>query len=330
MSIIAFDETIVKWSNRKKINMEVSRRMKEAGFIKRAMLMEACGDTLSFNKCPDCGKSALTSANFCRDRLCPTCAWRLSLRRYAEMCCTMGMLSDSIKPEGAAFLTLTVKNCYPDELRETLDKMAKAWNRMLARRKIKPLFDGWARSVEVTYNRKTATFHPHYHVILILSDKGYAMEEGRMRELLSDAWYASLQTDYRPITDYTVIDHLGDGLALADDEELHKAILETYKYTVKSDDVLDMPLGAFRSFVNGLAGVRVSSFGGCIKEARKRLGYGDEDMEEADAGADTPCPDCGAEMRQVILKWSFEDKKYNQVMVTAALNIREKKRAEEA
>ncbi len=316
MDIIAFDALTVKWGERKKFNLEVSERMEKAGFSKRSFLMKFCGDSLGFNKCPDCGKTELSSANFCRDRLCPTCAWRLSLRRYAEMCCVMGAVADTVKPQKAAFFTVTVKNCYPNELRDTLQMMARAWNRMLARRTVKNMFVGWARSVEVTYNARTATFHPHFHIILLLSDEGAKTPDGVMRRFLSDCWYDAVQTSYRPITDYKVIDHHGDGAILGDDEELQGAILETYKYTVKHNDLMEMPLAVFRSFVLAMAGLRVASFGGCIKEARKNLGYKEDDDRDDTAGTEAgrKCPDCGQAMRHAILRWSFEENKYTAIL----------------
>lgn len=318
MDIIAFEEQVVKWSERKHRSMEVSERMNQAGFKKRASAIAACGEILQFNKCPDCGKTELSSANFCRDRLCPTCAWRLSLRRYAEMCCAMGLVSDKIAPGGAAFLTLTVKNCWPADLRETLKKMTAAWNRMLARRKIKKLFSGWARAVEVTYNEEKANFHPHFHIILILSDYACGLSEGIIRRELSDAWYDAMQTDYRPVTDYRIIASEDVGID-CDDEQLHRAILETYKYTVKSGDLLEMPLGVFRTFVTAMVGVRAASFGGCIKDARRELGYRDDDDREEDAPLEEgrKCPDCGVAMRAAMLKWSFAKKQYEVILKTA-------------
>lgn len=318
MDIIAFNEISVKWTERKNQSMEVSERMKQAGFHKRAAAIAGCGEILQFNKCPECGKTELSSANFCRDRLCPTCAWRLSLRRYAEMCCAMGLVCDKIAPGGAAFLTLTVRNCYPSALKETLQKMTKAWNRMLARRKIKKLFSGWARSVEVTYNEETAKFHPHFHIILVLSDYACQLGEGVMRRTLSDAWYDAVQTDYRPVTDYVIIDHCSSGVA-CDDEKLHKAILETYKYTVKLGDLMNMPLAVFRTFVSSMVGVRVASFGGCIKDARRELGYKEDDEREEDQPLEAarPCPDCGVAMRAAMLKWSFAKKQYEVIIANA-------------
>lgn len=318
MNIIAFEEEVVKWSDRKRRSMEVSERMKQAGFAKRAAAIAGCGEILQFNKCPDCGKTELSSANFCRDRLCPTCAWRLSLRRYAEMCCVMGTVADKIAPGGAAFLTLTVKNCYPSALRDTLKNMTAAWNRMLARRKIKRLFSGWARAVEVTYNHEMAQFHPHFHIILILSDYALGLGEGVMRRELSDAWYDAMQTNYRPITDYRVIANENAGV-MCDDEQLHRAILETYKYTVKSEELFEMPLAVFRTFVSSMVGVRVASFGGCIKEARKELGYREDDDREEDAPleAGRPCPACGVAMRAAMLKWSFAKKQYEVIVKNA-------------
>ena len=275
--------------------------------------MRECGSLVEGRLCPECGKFVISTASFCRDRLCPMCQWRLALKRYAEMCAALGYVLDNQPLIKASFLTLTVKNCDPGDLRQTLANMAKAWNRVMARRKIKSLFSGWARSVEVTYNEKKNTFHPHYHVILLLTEEAAKTPEGVIRQSLSDAWYDACQTSYRPITDYKEIQP--DEFA-PDSEKLAAAIVETYKYTTKSKEAETMPLGAFRALVWGLNGVRIASFGGIIKDARAALKFADDDEPEAD-GAPIRCPKCNAEMANAALRWSFERKEYEQIVTQA-------------
>ena len=43
-----------------------------------------CGDTLAFLRDAS-GKKRLHSANFCRNRLCPMCNWRRSLKMYSQV-----------------------------------------------------------------------------------------------------------------------------------------------------------------------------------------------------------------------------------------------------
>lgn len=310
MTIIAQEDALVKWTERKKTNLKIANKMFDAGFEERAKRMMFCGTRLVKSVCPDCGKSEISSANLCRDRLCPTCAWRLSLRRFADMCATMQYLND-FSSYDAGFLTLTVKNCKPEELRYTLQKLAEDWNRMMVQRGMKKIVWGWARSLEITYNPRTNTFHPHYHVIMITDTRGDT--EGEIRRYFREAWANACRLSYEPITDYRYIRSKAEGGTNIDNQEFANAILETYKYSVKSDDMKQMPLEVFRQFVAAISGIRFCSFGGAIKKARKELGYKDTD-EEIDEDVRVTC-DCGAHMTQALLLWSFTDNQYNTMQL---------------
>ena len=70
-----------------------------------------------------------------------------------------------------------------------------------------------------------------------------------------------------------------------------------------------MPLDTFRQFVAAISGMRFCSFGGEIKKARKKLGYKDADDDGEQEGPQINC-ECGAEMVQELLQWSFTEKQY--------------------
>jgi hypothetical protein len=65
------------------------------------------------------------------------------------------------------FLTLTVKNCTGDKLRETIEKMLKQFRLIqdLRRKQKKPLLK-CIRKIECTYNPDTNEYHPHIHLII--------------------------------------------------------------------------------------------------------------------------------------------------------------------
>ena len=46
--------------------------------------LKECGDTLVFVR-NEKGKKRLHGANFCRNRLCPMCNWRRSLKMYSQV-----------------------------------------------------------------------------------------------------------------------------------------------------------------------------------------------------------------------------------------------------
>lgn len=308
MLILSQNNSFVKWHDKKIENMRVSKKMIDAGFKERGIRMKFCGQYLEMKYCEDCGKSMISSANLCRDRLCPTCSWRLSLKRFAEMCNCIGFIND-LECFDAGFLTLTVRNCKPENLRYTLDTMSKAWNRMRSDRKFRKIVLGTARSVEVTYNEQTKTFHPHFHVIILYKP----CDETIMRMLLSHLWERACQLDYKPITDFRIItDKDGPGVN-QDNDNLCRAILETFKYSVKSDDVHDMPIGIFRQLVFGISGVRMVSYTGIIKEARKKLEYKTDELTEEDENINLNTCSCGKELQRAVLQWSFTDCQYRLI-----------------
>ena len=65
-------------------------------------------------------------------------------------------------------LTLTVPNPPVNELRATLGRMNKAWQRLSQRKAFKPVL-GWIRATEVTQDKKRSDYaHPHFHCLLLV------------------------------------------------------------------------------------------------------------------------------------------------------------------
>lgn len=298
---------LTKWSEKKLRNEKMAKKLYAIGLKERANRMKLCGTLLDMRLCPDCGASFVRSANLCRDRLCPTCEWRLSLQRYADMCNSIGYIIDNAPPFDAKFLTLTIRNCEAGELRQTIQKMSAAWHRMMMRKTIKKSVIGWARSLEITYNKQRGTFHPHFHIIMLHETGG---DEGEQRAMWNTAWRQSLGVDYAVITDFrTIRSDEGEGVN-PDSEAMQKAILETYKYSVKSDEMDGMTLPTFRTFVTAIAGIRFCAFGGVIKDARKMLGCKDEIDQDA-AEAVPECKDCGSkDLHAAMARWSFTEHQY--------------------
>lgn len=291
--------------------MRISDKMIDAGFKKRGYTMRECGTFLQYKVCPDCGKSFISSANLCRDRLCPTCSWRLSLKRFAEMCQIMTKISEE-DLDSAGFLTLTVQNCKPENLRYTIKKMNEDWNRMLAGRKMKSLLLGWAKSLEITYNEEKNTFHPHFHIIVLFND---FLGEGETNMIFRKAWDKACRLPYEPITDFRLIESKKESISV-DNDNVFNAILETFKYAVKDHDMENMPLQTFREFVQAIQGLRFVSFGGIIKQARQDLGIQDteEDIENDIELSREKC-NCGADLIKMIYQWSFTEKQYNTLVL---------------
>lgn len=291
-------KSLLKWQEKRVTKTTVAKKMYKAGYERRGINMLKCGDSMAIEYCKICGSHKIRSTNLCRDKICPVCRWRLALKRYAQMISVCDVLREEYPNAKYCFLTLTIKNCKVQELGETLKRMAKAWNRILQRKIAKENIQGWARSVEITYNRHTGEMHPHYHVIIMLNN-------GRdiIANDIATAWKKALDLNYTPIIDIRDIKQ-------GKETDIGGAVCETFKYSIKDNDLNDMPISIFAQFVAQVNGMRATAFGGEIRKIRAELGLTDKDMEMVKSSEETTinCPKCGADMQTAIFSWAnFEE-----------------------
>lgn len=293
-----------KWKEKKQNSLKMAFKMKKAGFEERSKRMELCGDYLKYTICKDCGKAHVKKANLCRDRLCPMCSWRLSLQRFGAMKEILITLRNAHPEYTYSLVTLTVKNCSVEKLSETISLMSKSWNLCLQQRSIKNILAGSARSLEITYNKKTHEVHPHYHIIA-----AWATEEPK-GDMLAAQW---LKATNKNKLIATVQAQNAQTIMKEDDNNLTKSILEAFKYSVKGSQFLDMPMKEFKTVVSEISGKRLTSYTGIIKEYAKKLDVEMETIKDEEIEAKI-CRDCGSfALDEIILKWSFGDNDYIKI-----------------
>lgn len=293
------DELMAKWANHKEMAERVSKKMFKIGEFRRGERMSNCANFITYNYCHDCDTYTIQRTNLCRDRFCPTCNWRLSLKRYVDMTRILDVLSQEHGNRNYSFITLTVENCRPEELNQTMKDMYYAWNRMLQRKVIKDDYAGalgWAKSIEVTYNPYKHTMHPHYHVLI-------AWQKQQRGEELLNAWLKSCEKQGLTVTHKAQNQQSIKAQAGEEGESMANAILETFKYSFKSKQLDEMPYREFKILVDEIGGKRLVSFGGVIKEIAARLKI---DMENLGDETMYVCKKCGSvDVDQLIYKWAF-------------------------
>jgi plasmid rolling circle replication initiator protein Rep len=151
-------------------------------------------------------------------------------------------LKDDYPTARYLFLTLTVRNCEIEQLRDTLSWMNKAWLRLTKRKEFQAL--GWVKSVEVTRNSNDNSAHPHLHVLLMVRSNYFStgyISQARWRSL----WQECLRADYLPVVNIKTIKNRpskapsipgSDTIEYSDG--LLYGILETLKYGVKVPDLV--------------------------------------------------------------------------------------------
>ena len=137
-------------------------------FKRKADRCSACGTFLDFAyplNPTDTDRPILFNANFCKDRLCPQCMKRRSLKLYSNVSDIMNNISNKYS---FIFATFTIPNCYDYELNSKIDLLNDAFVRLTHRKKVQKINLGAFRVLEITYNKKKNNYHPHLHVIFVV------------------------------------------------------------------------------------------------------------------------------------------------------------------
>ena len=169
-----------------------------------------CGTYIGFNFNENENLS-VTSANFCRQRLCPMCQRRRSLRTYSAVSKVYELANKS----GYQFLhvVLTVPNCPAAALNNTCDFLFKQSSLLFRksddvhtkaackgnedikklRRNIKNSFKGVFRALEITFNDKLSidhpfAFHPHLHCLVAVRKSYFTSRDYISHEKLQKVW----------------------------------------------------------------------------------------------------------------------------------------------
>lgn len=248
----------------------VAASFERLGLLRQAAAIRDCGTfvEVTTTMTPE-GKpiSGVTAANFCRERLCPSCMWRRSLKIYSTTSRILNYV-DEHWPGGQKFLflTLTVENCKPEDLSETLDMMAAGMKRLLNNRAFERRVLGSMRTLEITINHEKGTLHPHYHMILAVPPN-YARRSSGLyltQEEWQEMWAKSARLSYDPILHIEAVKGTRE-----------KQVAEVAKYLCKSDNLTAGDTAEQDKWIQCLhthmQGRRLVAYSGRLREAQKAL-----------------------------------------------------------
>lgn len=239
---------------------------------RKAELMKQCADWLGYQR--DGEGYRLTKANFCRVRLCPMCQWRRSLKVYGQM--TRICENIDWQEYAAVHLTLTVRNCQPEELGDTLDMIMEGYHRLLKYKDVAAAVKGAYKAVEITINNTAGdpwlgTMHPHIHALLIVRKSYFKSRYYIKLDKWLALWRKACKLDYDP--DISV-----QRVAVDDGQTITDALREVAKYSTKSTDITNTPLDPveyLKVLDAALNNRRFVSYSGILKELHKKLNLSD-------------------------------------------------------
>ncbi len=310
------------WKERKESTLDLAASYKRIGSNKFYRVLD-CSTFLEF-RLTVANDLKLTNANFCKVRLCPMCSWRRSLKIFGQVSRVMDYVEECYNYR-YIFLTLTVKNCYSEDLRDTLDLMTKAFNKMNQRRAFKQAIKGYFRSLEITYNKDDDNYHPHFHIILAVNKNYFTDDKIYLsQKKWTNLWKSCLKVDYTPIVHVKRIKE-------DDKKGFGKAVAETAKYTVKADDFLirdekgniqeNLTDEVVETLDHALHRKRLTAFGFIFKEIHKKLNL--DDAEDGDL-TNTDNEEIREDLTNIILRYQWNIGIKNYVLVEVIESERDK------
>lgn len=285
------------WTRKKRDALRVADRLESAGYPDRAARMRECSRVIATRSCPEGHTHRVVEAFFCRDRACPICSWRVARRSAGRLCAALSEVGGR-----ALLLTLTVRSCGAADLRGTIKDLLAAWSRFARRARVARAFDGWFRSLEVTFNRDAQTWHPHLHVLLHVASPAEYFREGSGLYLshgeIIELWRSAARLDYAPSVDIRAV-------------RSWKAALEVAKYATKSADLLSLTESAdLRAWVMAVHGTRQYGASGKYKAALAAVeaAAAEDLLHHVEDQAAAVCPVCGRAL--VVVEWKYEGEEY--------------------
>lgn len=288
---------IYKTAREKNINLITDSRLFD---------LEHCADTLLFAENAE-GKKKLKSANFCRLRLCPMCQWRRSLKMFGQVQTITDKILERDKSTRFLFATFTVKNVDAENLETCINILNNKFLYLVSRnktfapaKKLKQNLLGYLKAVEVTYNSKDKTYHPHLHVIFAVKSTFFKNSSNYMtKKEWIELWQQALGVDYKPQTDIRAIK-----------TNTGKAIAEVAKYPVKTAPILSLPddeaVEVLKTLTLSLNKKRFVSYGGIFKTVKQELKLADIETDKDLVNTDIEQQERFNAVTAVLFRYNFK------------------------
>lgn len=304
VSLADYSSKDSKWDLQRAVVQDMSDFLFQVQrFEKWAERMDGCTRTLGFGEVIDMEtgevSAKLVNTFFCHCRHCQLCDGRKSLVRMGRFREQLPKIEQEYPKARWILLTLTVPNCPVAELRDTLSKMNKAWQRLSQRKAFKPVL-GWIRATEVTQEKSRSDYaHPHFHVLLLvppsmLGGKQY-VKHAEWLQLWRDCYrdQSIMSVDVRAVKGGTM-----------------KGAVETLKafnYSMKVDELISRSPEWILEYMEQVHKLRFLATGGALKDALKF--FEDEPTTEEMLHVDDTKPGEVSEIKKTFT-WRPSEKKY--------------------
>ena len=284
---------IEKFKEKKVKNPKFSNYIEPFVSVKMSERIKECGGFLMLLADLELEHKKLHQGNFCKNRFCPMCSWRMALKDSLEISILMEHLRLEENKE-FIFLTLTTPNVTGEELEQAIKEYNKAFKRLMELKEVKGMVKGYIRKLEVTYQGEKYitkklwkikkdyyiklglkigdlepnynTYNPHFHIVIAVNKSYFKSRDYIPRERWLELWKKSMRDER-----ITQVDVRKAKMSN------YKEVYELSKYSAKDSDYL-INRKVFSEFYKALKGKQVLVFGGLFKDAHKIYLNGELDV----------------------------------------------------
>lgn len=248
------------------------------GFHKKSERVFSCARSIDFNKLePDKSGQSVRNRYGCKDRLCPGCQSSRSRKTFMELLQLYELYHLEYPNDRAAMLTLTVPNVPAHAMQGELSALLTGFRKLSRRKPFARAVRAWFRALEVTYNPKTKTYHPHIHALLLFHPNYF--DKSQALYLHHSQWLTLWQQVMRrPDIKLLDIRVLRASSKQVTDKAMASAIAEVAKYATKPADIF-IPVGKgytvnpliILALSKTLKHRRLIAFSGLFRELRREM-----------------------------------------------------------
>ena len=254
-----------KFSEHKLQTNNIIIKFYETGFTKESEKIKQCGNFLEFifkeHQITKDTKKKLANANFCKNRFCPVCSWRRVRNITGQLKDAFSVIQEKEKV-ATLFLTLTVTNPDVKDLKSTIAKMNKSFQRMSETKRFKNAILGYFKSIEILGDKTPkGQAHPHFHILLIVKESYF-----KSRDYINQKEFLQMWRDATKNQNITQVDVRRIKSKNENFSDIDSAIAETVKYAVKHSDLCKRTNEDFYYLYTQTKNLRFISAGGILKE----------------------------------------------------------------
>jgi len=239
-------------------------KLQKIGLYQRAEKVQNCGSQVVFSLQENIQTSEqrkrLKHADFCKDRFCSTCNWRRSLNLSEQIQEAIGSIKAE-KDVEILMLTLTVPNPPTHKLKETVQRMNKAFRRLTQQKPFKRTVLGWFRALEIFGdNTPHGEVHPHFHCLLIVNKSYFTSRDYIKRDKWLEMWQKAYKDQTITQVDIRKIKPKRKRLT-----DIYSATKEVAKYAVKHTELVKRTDNDFVMILQQCTNMRFYASGGILK-----------------------------------------------------------------